>query len=153
MPPQTWEELVEILHLAPHPEGGYFRETWRSWIVLPSMALPDWKSRRAGSSILYLLPAGVRTRWHRVASDELWLHQSGDPMLLRTSRIPGGLGLEGRLGVPPCLQVVVPAQRWQSAEPLEGPYGYSLVACIVVPGFEYEDLEMADPASVVGDGS
>lgn len=144
-------EVVERLALSPHPEGGWFRETWRSPRRLPAEALPAGYpgSRAVMTSILFLLPSGVRSALHRVRSEELWLHHQGDDVLLGVgstvdqARDPAhsvrlGQGEEARL------QAIVPAGEWQTAEAVTGPAGYALVGCVVAPGFEFADFEMAE---------
>lgn len=128
------EKIIQTLGLQPHPEGGYYRETWRSERVLH---LDDYDGpRNAGTAILFLLPAGAQSRRHRVRSDELWFWQGGDSMELTVA------GSRVELG-PRKLQAVVPGGEWQSARPLDGTYGYSLVSCVVIPGFDFADFEMA----------
>lgn len=127
---------VDKLDLEPHPEGGYFKETWRSERVLE---LEEYEGpRHAGTCIYFLLETGQRSAWHRVASDELWLWHAGDPMRLS---IRGG---ETHVLGEDRFQVVVPAGEWQSSEPADGPHGYSLVGCVVVPGFDFADFEMEE---------
>ena len=143
----TMESLVARFDMQPHPEGGYYRETYRSSFMLPAAALPaDYGGdRAAATSILFLLPNGVCSRWHRVRSDELWIYQLGDPVALRqrtdeqarTKQTLVGFGAEQSP------QVLVPAGIWQEAESVRGPAGYSLVACVVAPGFDFADFEMA----------
>ena len=129
-------DLIDTLRLEPHPEGGYFRETFRSAVELPAYGA----TRSAVTSILFLLPTGARSRRHRVRSDELWLHQQGDPLRLTIADEARLLGQrDGAL-----LQAAVPAGVWQSAEALPGPHGYALVGCVVAPGFDFVDFEMAD---------
>jgi predicted cupin superfamily sugar epimerase len=138
--------LVERLGLQPHPEGGWYRETWRAAAVVrpPGYAGP----RAAGTAIQFLLPAGEVSRWHRVASDELWLWQGLGPLLLRhggTAAAPAQDAATGVLvGPDPAaghlLQALVPAGTWQSAAPT-GPAG-TLVACVVAPGFDFADFEL-----------
>ncbi len=144
-------ELIERLALIAHPEGGWFRETWRSEVVLKQAALPGGypDDRVVMTSILFLLPTGMRTRCHRVRSEELWLHHQGDDLqlLIRATRNdPGDTPGEIRLGQgsEARLQAVVPPGRWQQAEALPGPFGYVLVGCVVAPGFEFADFEMDD---------
>ncbi|MCB9868149.1 MAG: cupin domain-containing protein [Phycisphaerales bacterium] len=137
---------ISELHLTPHPEGGFYRETWRSSLQWSSEALGvDYDGPRdGGTCILFLLPAGHRSKPHRVRSDELWLVHEGDGVELRIGAAatdarddqvielrPGGL-----------VQAVVPGGAWQSAAPLHGPAGYVLVGCVVVPGFDFRDFEM-----------
>lgn len=134
---QTADAMVAALGLEPHPEGGFYRETWRADRVLELADYPG--PRNAATSILFLLRAGAESRWHRVASEELWLWQGGDPMGL-SIRTEDDV-LEIALGRD-VLQAVVPAGRWQSARPIDGPNGYSLCGCVVVPGFDFADFEM-----------
>lgn len=138
------QQLVANLRLEPHPEGGYYRETWRSPLTLPRDVLPNGYGgdRAAGTLILYLLPSGSRSRLHRVRSDELWLFHGGDPLQL-TVRSDRQHPITHILGPEDLYQVLVPAGYWQEAEPLVGPAGYSLVGCVVVPGFEFSDFELA----------
>jgi predicted cupin superfamily sugar epimerase len=132
---------VERWRLAPHPEGGYFRETYRSGLrTAPS----GWPGERAmATAILYLLPAGQESAWHRVRSDELWLWQGGAPMELRIGDETRHVGPDPAAGGEP--QVLVPAGAWQSATPVPGTGPadpWSLVACVVVPGFDFADFEL-----------
>ena len=143
------QALVDQLQLVLHPEGGWYRETWRSDVVLPREALPDGYpgDRRVLTSILYLLATGMRSRWHRVRSEELWMHHQGDDLRLgisASSDRPAQADQEFRLGQsrPAQFQAVVPPGRWQEAEALPGNKGYALVGCVVAPGFEFEDFEM-----------
>ncbi len=153
--------LIERLGLQPHPEGGFYRETHRSPVLLPIAGLPaGYPGPRAMvTSILFLLPAGARSRWHRVRSEELWLHQGGDGVRLglreetpasADDRPESGIlvGPEGDL------QAVVPAGWWQEARAEAGPRGWSLVGCVVAPGFEFEDFELIgpDPGAGAPDG-
>lgn len=125
--------------LSPHPEGGFYRETYRSHLrVTP----PGWPGPRAmATSILYLLPRGERSARHRVRGDELWLWQAGAPMELTVGDRRRLVGPDPRAGQ--YLQVLVPAGEWQSATPAAGAEGWSLVACVVAPGFDFEDFELA----------
>jgi predicted cupin superfamily sugar epimerase len=129
----TAAEMIARLGLQPHPEGGWYRETWRS-----EAAMPD--GRAAGTSILFLLEAGQRSAWHRVDAEELWIHQAGAPLRLYTAS--DGVTVEGVLGCGPAEapQRLVRNGEWQAAE-AEG--GWALVACVVVPGFRFEGFEMA----------
>lgn len=140
--------LIERYGLAPHPEGGFYRETVRSGRVLAQSAIdPGYAGDRAAvTSILFLLPTGMRSRWHRVRSDEIWLHHQGDELRLRMHARdqPESKPISVRLGPSEGaeLQAVVPPQVWQDAEALPGPAGYCLVGCVVAPGFDFADFEM-----------
>jgi hypothetical protein len=137
--------LIERYGLDPHPEGGYYREMWRSQRELPASALPDHPGpRRAGTSIIYLLEAGTESAPHTVRSEELWLYQAGDPMELTVRPTPDDEAETTVIGPgeEATLQRVVPAGWWQSATPADGECGWSLVGCVVVPGFEFEDFSL-----------
>ena len=143
--------LVERLALAPHPEGGFYRETWRSPVELASDALPAGYPgpRAAMTSILFLLPSGVSSALHRVRSEELWLHHQGDAVELGIGETrAAATAASGRrlLGqeAEAALQTIVPAGHWQTAKALEGRAGYALVGCVVAPGFDFDDFEMAE---------
>lgn len=146
--PEQMTELpdwVRQLDLAPHPEGGWFRETWRSELSIPESALPAAYSgsRNAGTAILFVLMGGQQSAWHTVHSAELWLYHRGGPLLLemgpdRTSVTTHLLGSDVIAGERP--QVVVPPGYWQRARPsTDQP---CLVSCVVVPGFDFADFTM-----------
>jgi uncharacterized protein len=139
-------QLIDKLQLQPHPEGGFYRETWRSDLQLSQSALPsDYTGdRAAGTAILFLLPTGQCSRWHRVRSAELWFHQAGDPLELTIAATVDGTAQTIDLGRDDSWQAVVPPRYWQKATPLPGEAGYALVACVVVPGFDFADFEMSD---------
>jgi uncharacterized protein len=130
------EEVIRLLELAPHPEGGHYRETFRD------SAQAD--GRAASTAIYFLLRAGEVSRWHRVDASEMWHWYAG--AALKLTIVHEGNRTEQRLG--PGLaagerpQAVVPAQAWQQAESMGG---WSLVGCTVAPGFEFAGFELADP--------
>jgi hypothetical protein len=138
--------LISVLGLAPHPEGGWYRQTWRSGILVQPAGYSS--PRAAGTAIQFLLASGETSHWHRVRSDELWLWQGLGPLRLRyggsaTSPDDGAteqvlVGPDPNAGQ--VLQALVPAGTWQTAAPLtaEG----SLVACVVAPGFEFADFQL-----------
>ena len=128
------DDLIARLALAPHPEGGWYRETWR--------ATSAGAERSAGTSILFLLEAGQRSHWHRVDAAELWIFQAGTPLTLS---VADGMRIESvRLGVDIAAgefpQQVVEPHQWQSAQ---AGTGWCLVACVVVPAFRFEGFELA----------
>lgn len=129
------EDIVRRLDLAPHPEGGHFRETYRH--------RPADGSRGAKTAIYYLLAAGDVSRWHRVDADELWHYYAGAPLRLSVSMDGVAtrvirLGTDLEAGEEP--QALVPAGAWQSAESAGA---WTLVGCTVAPAFEFEGFEMA----------
>ena len=126
-------EVIALLGLAPHPEGGWYAETWRSG------AYADGRS--AGTAIYYLLEAGQESAWHRVDADETWHFYAGDAVELRVRTDVGEsrhlLSASLREGGRP--QFVVPSGVWQAARPLGA---WSLVGCTVAPGFEFSGFEL-----------
>jgi predicted cupin superfamily sugar epimerase len=135
------QSLIARLGLAPHPEGGWYRQTWRA-DAPPGM-------RAAGTLIHFLLETGQRSHWHRVDADEIWLWQGGDRLHLSIANGATGPVCVTTIGPDPLhgdsLQAVVPCGAWQAAVPLPGPWGYVLVACAVVPGFDFAGFELAPP--------
>jgi predicted cupin superfamily sugar epimerase len=131
-------DIVRILGLAPHPEGGFYRETYRDERV-------DAAGRAASTAIYFLLPVGEVSAWHRVDAAEVWHYYAGAPLVLTIS--PNGhdasaayLGPDLRAGQRP--QIVVPAGHWQTAVSLGE---WSLVGCTVAPAFEFAGFELAPP--------
>ncbi|PSL00115.1 hypothetical protein CLV63_102241 [Murinocardiopsis flavida] len=139
---------AEALDLLPHPEGGWFRQTWAS----PVGVRPEGYTgeRPCATGILFLLRPGETSDWHRVRSEEMWVFTGGGPLELAT----GGTGprpvRERSVVLGPDLvggdspQFLVPAGTWQSAAPRGS--AASLVSCFVAPGFDFADFEMADVA-------
>lgn len=138
----TLDELVRALRLEPHPEGGFYRETYRATSLVDTARGP----RAASTAIHFLVPAGTFSALHRIASDEVWHHYAGAP--LRVVQITDdGTRNDHVLGrdllgahVP---QAVVPAGAWFGAH-VEGDGAWALVGCTVAPGFDFEDFELAD---------
>ncbi len=138
--------LIERLGLAPHPEGGFFRETYRSAAEIPAGALPACYggSRAFSTGILYLLRQGERSHLHRIHQDEMWHFYLGGPLRV-VSLGQGGredvvLGADLLAGHR--LQHVVPGGSWFGAAPLPGTL-FSLVGCTVAPGFDFKDFTLA----------
>lgn len=136
-------ELIEQMGLAAHPEGGWYKETWRG------EAGPD--GRAQGTAIIFLLRAGEASHWHMVDATELWLWQAGDPVELRLAASDAGPARSVILGADVAagqqLQGLVAPGEWQAAQPYgAGVHGYSLVSCVVVPGFDFAGFKLAPPA-------
>ena len=129
--------LAEALDLEPHPEGGWYRQTWAA---PETVTLPDGRVRPTATLIHFLLPAGESSAWHRVASDEVWLaHQGAVTLEL------GGVGEAPASGVVVEVdaarpQALVPAGTWQRTVPRPAD---ALVSCLVSPGFHFDDFELA----------
>jgi uncharacterized protein len=129
-------DIIEMLGLRRHPEGGWFRSTWRA----PSAR----SSRPPGSAIYYLLRADEMARRHRIDATEIWHHYLGDPLELVVESFDGSerahvLGPDLRAGQRP--QIIVPAGAWQRARPLGS---FVLVGCTVSPAFEARGWELTD---------
>jgi predicted cupin superfamily sugar epimerase len=135
----TAAEIIRLLDLKPHPEGGHFRETIRDQHPAP-------QSRAHSTAIYFLLAAGERSHWHRVDAVEVWHHYAGAPLLLEIAKNGAGpvntitLGPDLAAGERP--QAAVPAHAWQAARSLGH---WTLVGCTVAPGFEFAGFELAPP--------
>jgi len=144
---RTPEYWIEHLRLLPHPEGGYYRETYRSREEIPGDGLPPrFKGYRSISTAIYfLLTAKDRSVFHRIKSDEAWHFHDGGPLNIYVFN-ERGLAMH-TLGPNPEkgheLQIVVPANRWFGAM-TTGDGKYTLTSCTVAPGFDFQDFEIAD---------
>ncbi|MBB5574112.1 MULTISPECIES: cupin domain-containing protein [Rhizobium] len=131
------EEIIEALSMQPHPEGGWYVQTFRD---------EHGGSRGHSTAIYYLLQAGQRSHWHRVRdAAEVWHYYAGAPLALHRSADGKAsetivLGIDLVKGERP--QAIIPADWWQSAESLGD---FTLVGCTVAPGFEFSSFEMAAP--------
>lgn len=144
------QNLIEQLGLAAHPEGGWYRETWRG------AAGAD--GRASGTAILFLLGADEASHWHRVDAAELWLWQAGDPLELRLAATGAGPArsviLGADVGAGQQLQGLVAPDEWQAARPFgDARHGYTLVSCVVVPGFDFSGFTLAPPGWEPGTGA
>lgn len=146
---------VDALGMRPHPEGGFYRETWRAADAVATSALPVRFAgdRTLGTAIVYLLPEGERSHLHRLHADEVWHLYDGGPLHLHLL-VPGRgherlvLGKDVEHGESP--QVVVPHGTWFGAETAEGA-GYVLVGCTTSPGFEFADFEMGEREALLAE--
>ena len=140
-------ELIRTLDLAPHPEGGFYRETYRS---AAKVSAAQGARRDAVTTIYFLLAAGGFSAWHRVRSDESWHWYEGEPLELLLASPDFGVVQRRRLGqVGPGIEpaATVPSGWWQAARPLGT---FALCGCVVAPGFEFEDFSFLrdDPRAV-----
>jgi predicted cupin superfamily sugar epimerase len=145
--------LIERFGLQPHPEGGYFRETFRAAdsVTRVTREASPGAIRSASTAIYYMLFDGAHSAWHRIRSDEVWHFYAGEPIDIHVIDTAGQL-LTHRLGnalthVDAVFQVVVPAGQWFAAE-LCDPATFSLAGCTVAPGFEFSEFELADVAAL-----
>jgi predicted cupin superfamily sugar epimerase len=137
---------AEELDLAPHPEGGWFRQTWASPV---DVTLPDGRVRPTATLIYFLLPAGEASAWHTVRSDELWMAHEGSVVLELggDGPLPGPaeswvVGTD--LAADELPQVLVPAGVWQRTVPSGAD---ALVSCLVSPGFDFDDFALEPPTA------
>ncbi|MBN8919065.1 MAG: cupin domain-containing protein [Rhizobiales bacterium] len=132
----TAEAVIALLELQPHPEGGFFRETFREKAADGG--------RGASTAIYFLLRAGERSHWHKVDASEIWHWHAGAPLKLRIADAGGKrdvmLGPDLAAGERP--QGVVPPFAWQAAESLGA---WTLVGCTVAPAFDFSGFELAPP--------
>lgn len=132
----TGDEVIAALALEPHPEGGWFRQTW----------IAEDGPRPSGTCIYFLLRAGERSHWHKVDATEVWHFYTGAPLVLRQAVSADGpaepyvLGSDLANGAFP--QVIVPEGVWQSAETMGD---WTLVGCTVSPAFQFSGFELAPP--------
>ncbi len=147
--PLSAREIIRLLDLKPHPEGGHYLETLRD---------PPINGRAASTAIYYLLARGERSHWHRVDATEVWHYYAGSALRLETTATGDGpierimLGPDLAAGERP--QTIVPPRVWQAAESLGD---WTLVGCTVAPGFEFAGFELApkgwSPGLALADGS
>ncbi|WP_225206410.1 cupin domain-containing protein [Novosphingobium huizhouense] len=140
-------DLIDTLRLEPHPEGGWYRQTWRG---------PDNGSGRPTATLIhFLLEAGQASHWHTVDASEIWCWHAGDAV--RLSIAPGDAGPVTTTMLGPdvlagqAVQQVVPKGHWQAAAPdPQGAQGFALVSCVVAPGFDFSGFVLAPPGWAPG---
>ena len=150
---KTAEYWIERLSLEKHPEGGYYKETYRSDLSLEASLMEEGLEgeRAVSTSIYFLLPSGERSVFHRIKSDELWHFYAGSSLSIHMIAEDGeyfvsSLGLDLDAGEEP--QRMVKANTWFGAM-VDDPDSYTLVGCTVVPGFDFRDFEMANSAELL----
>lgn len=158
MEPLDADELIRRLDLQPHPEGGYYRETYRASTRTQTVEREGHlvrleNPRSVSTAIYFLLPAGEKSTWHRIDADEMWHFYAGGPMLIAELHEQGRvretiLGSDLAAGQKP--QHVVPAGCWFASRPLAED-GYSFVGCTVAPGFEFDHFELANTQALLDD--
>ncbi len=131
------KDIIKQLDLAPHPEGGWYRETWRAG------APPG--TRASATAIYFLLDKGQRSHWHKIDATEIWLYHAGAPLRLEISDDARTiktvtLGADFAQGEQP--QAIVPPDCWQAAQTFGD---WTLVSCTVAPGFEFTGFDLAAP--------
>lgn len=136
-------KLIQELNLKPHPEGGYYKETYRGETKIE---LEEHKIRNSSTAIFYMLTNEDKSHFHKVLSDEIWLFHQGETIVIyeidqKGELIAHLLGINFEKGEAP--QIVIPKGNWFAAQ-IQSKTGFSLVSCIVAPGFEFEDFILAD---------
>jgi uncharacterized protein len=140
------QQWIDRLNLQPHPEGGWYRQTYRAPLMLPQAALPGFTGDRAASTAIYFLLEGDQfSAFHRLRSDEVWHFYAGSGLVVHVIESGGGyrellLGSDVQSGEQ--FQAIVPAGCWFGSS-LRQPNTYALVGCTVVPGFDFADFEIA----------
>jgi predicted cupin superfamily sugar epimerase len=145
----TAAQWIARLDLRPHPEGGYYRQTYRSDELVTHLPPRFSGARPMATSIYFLLQAPEVSRLHRIKSDEIWHAHAGSTLLI--SEIDGdGTLIEHRLGTGPedAPQAVIRAGHWFGARLLSAP-AWMLAGCTVAPGFDFADLELAERAALI----
>jgi uncharacterized protein len=147
MPPLSADDVIRLLDLKPHPEGGHFRQTFRDPRMVDA-------ARAASTAIYYLLARGERAHWHKVDAAEVWHYYAGAPLRLETA--PQERGPIARLVLGPNLaagerpQAIVPAHIWQAADTLGD---WTLAGCTVAPGFDFAGFVLAPPGWAPSSGA
>jgi predicted cupin superfamily sugar epimerase len=140
----TAQELVQTLGLLPHPEGGFYKETYRSKLTL------EGKDRQLMTSIYFLLTSANVSKFHRIKSDELWYFHAGSPLIVHTLGEHGHqqhhLGLDLSKGQQPFLWI--PKDTIFGSTVLEND-DFSLVSCAVAPGFDFRDFELFERSELL----
>jgi len=140
-------QLITHLKLQPHPEGGYYAETYRSKEIIPQAVLPGRFAgeRNFSTAIYFLIPAGQFSAFHRIQADELWHFYEGQPLHVYVIHPQGNMEfirLGNNVAMGETFQAMVPAGCWFASEPATA-NGYCLVGCTVAPGFDFTDFELA----------
>ena len=149
---QAAQYWIDHLKLQLHPEGGYYRETYRAIENISKMALPErfTGTRSFSTAIYFLLRSQDRSLFHRIKSDELWHFHTGSTLSIyvftQSSLVVHKLGSDPKKGE--SLQVVIPANCWFGAK-VDTPHSYTLSGCTVSPGFDFADFEMAERSVLV----
>jgi len=143
----TASKIIEHLEMIPHPEGGYYKETYRSDEI---MQTKSGDQRNIGTAIYYLLENEDTSHFHRLSSDELWFFHEGNPIeifCIENGRLVIKLlGNDFAAGAQP--QWLIPANTWFAAR-VQNNTGYALVSCTVSPGFDFQDFEMAERSGLI----
>lgn len=147
------EELVNHYNLLPHPEGGFYRQTYAASEQISKEALPERfdGNRNFSTAIYFLLPFGNFSAFHRIKSDEVWHFYEGCALHIHVIHPNGDyecLKLGSNMNNGESYQLVVPANAWFASEPIGDTGSFALVGCTVAPGFDFSDFELAEVATL-----
>lgn len=147
------DHYIKHLHLQPHPEGGFYKETYRSAGIITANALKGIfpGERNFSTAIFYLLQQGDFSVFHKIKSDECWHFYAGETLLIHILENDGTyscIRLGNNLADGDRFQFVVPANTWFASEPAPGS-SFSLAGCTVAPGFDFADFELADKKNLM----
>jgi uncharacterized protein len=148
----TAEFYINHLGLLPHPEGGFYKETYRAEGKFKETSNEFPSGRSYSTAIYYLLEKGDYSGFHKIKSDECWHHYAGETLLIHIIYPDGKyecISLGKELDKGEVFQFVVPANAWFASEPAKGS-AFVLVGCTVSPGFDYMDFEMAEKDELLG---
>ncbi len=146
------QQLIRLYDLQPHPEGGWYKETYKSSEYISATALPERfaGARVFSTAIYFLLEQGNFSAFHRIKSDECWHFYAGDVLDIYVIQQDGALDiipLGSNIGKGQLFQYAVPANCWFASRPAQGS-SYCFVGCTVAPGFDFADFELADAAAL-----
>ncbi len=144
----TAEQIIEELNLVKHPEGGFYKETYRS---KESIKTADNKIRSTGTAIYYLLKGADKSHFHKINSDEIWLLHSGEPLEIYMITNNGEIKIKilgNNLNLNEEPQVLIPANTWFAAK-IKNDIGYAFVSCVVTPGFDFEDFILGNTSELL----
>ena len=149
--PITQQELINTYNLLPHPEGGYYCETYRSKGIIPNTALPSSMSgeRNYATAIYFLLTAGSFSAFHRIKQDEVWHYYTGSNLFVHELK-PSGAYIRHNVGPTGVFQTVIEAGSWFASEVVDDS-GFSFVGCTVAPGFDFRDFELATATTLAAE--
>jgi predicted cupin superfamily sugar epimerase len=144
----TAETIIEKLKLATHPEGGLYRETYRGEKLI---TLDNGMERNTGTAIYYLLKDTDKSHFHKVYSDELWFFHQGEPLEIFMITTDGKIEMKtlgNRLDLDEEPQIMIKANIWFAAR-VKNEKGFSLVSCVVAPGFDFNDFELGNKNELI----
>jgi len=143
--------IIDRLQLQPHPEGGFYKEIYRAAELIPVQALADRynEARNTVTSIYFLLEHTDKSRYHRLLSDEIWFFHAGNPVEIFFLSENEGLKSATIGPFPLPQQLLIPKNTWFAAQPQPGETDFTLVSCVVAPGFHFDDFELAEKTALI----